>query len=134
MERTFAGVAVLIVVIVLGWINFFVKKDSAGEEFRALAKDMVKHVDGYSANSDYYDWLADEGHDNVIEDAIMTEHTGRRRVRISVDEDKYFSDLLNWMIAEAQGGRATGVADALKKFKAEKFAEEPPPPKRPGSR
>jgi hypothetical protein len=94
----------------------FMHRSSAGDEYRKVAHKIVAHVDGYSAKPDYYDWLVDEAHDHVFNDAYNMDYS-RYRDRSWVDGDKYVEDLFSWMIDAANNDNAKGVADSLAKYR-----------------
>lgn len=130
MERIFGGLGVGAVVLIIAWAAFFLRRGSAGEEYRKLSHEMIAQVEGYSSKPDYYDWLVDQGHDTVFNDSYKVERRGRRSVRGTVDEAQYLDDLFTWMINEARTDNAAAVAAALEKFKAEELGMAEPPPKK----
>jgi len=134
MGRGLAGVGVGVVVLIMVWAGAFMRRGSAGEEYRVLSHQIITKVDGYSVKPDYYDWLVDEGHDTVFNDSFKMESRSRRRVQTWVDEDQYMDDLFAWMITQATTDRATGVAAALEKYRSEHRTPEPEPKKKQGYR
>jgi len=112
------GALALVGLLVFGIIHF-TNKSSASDEYRRQAHKIIAQVDGYSSKPDYYDWLADEGHDKVFGDAYYTEHRGRYGETAHVDRDQYLDELFEWMIDQAKSDNATAVADALTKFRSE---------------
>jgi hypothetical protein len=122
------GVGIAAVLLIAGYFLVFMKRDSAGEEYRLAARELVMEVEGYAARPDYYDWLVDYCHDQVFNDAVTMESRGRRRVDIIIDEDKYLRDLFHAMMEPSRKDGATGVSDALGKYWTKMQAEAQPPP------
>jgi hypothetical protein len=113
MGRTTLGLFVLVVFLFGGYFMIFLKRGTAGHEYRLAAREMIAQVEGYSQRQDYYDWLVDYAHDHVFNNAFKMESRGRRRVETWVDEGKYFDDLLQFMIEHARQDNAFGVVKAL---------------------
>ncbi len=105
----------------IGLISFMiyhvVHKSSSSQEYRRQAHTIVASLEGYTSKPDYYDWLADSGHDAVFNGAFHTEHRGRYGEKAWVDRDEYLDDLFAWMIEQATADHAPGVVDDLTKYR-----------------
>ncbi|MEX2218302.1 MAG: hypothetical protein WD749_06035 [Phycisphaerales bacterium] len=121
------GVGLLVFAIGMGVL--FYRRGEAGESYREAAREMIREVQGYSARAEYYDYLVDAAHDQVFNDATEIQPGGRRgRGKVVIDEEKYIRTLFDEMIRMANDERATGVADALAKYRLEHIVSETPAP------
>jgi hypothetical protein len=133
MNRFLLRAVIGAVLLVVATGAAFLKRSSAGEEYRKVAHKIVAQIDGYSAKPDYYDWLADWAHDKVFNESYhMAVPSRYSRDHSYVDDDKYISLLLETMIEEARTDNAVQVAEAVEKFR--KSIEEPEPPQPGGGR
>lgn len=104
-------------IAVVGFLVFhFMNKSSASGDYRRRAHAIIVQIDGYSAKPDYFDWLADEGHDKVFDGAYRTERRGRYSEKAWVDQGQYMDELFDWMIAQARTDNAPAVVEALTKY------------------
>lgn len=122
-----AGIGAVALLIAIG--AAFLKRGSAGEEYRRVAHKIVAQIDGYAAKPDYYDWLADWSHDKVFDEAYHMDLPSRHhRDRSYVDDQQYVTLLLKTMIEEARTDNAAQVAEAIDKYRLAHQAPEPPQP------
>ena len=98
-------------------IYHFANKSSSSQDYRRQAHRIVASLGGYAAKPDYYDWLADEGHDQVFDGAYHTEQRGRYGEKAWVDRDEYLDELFAWMIQQAKTDRADGIVDELTAYR-----------------
>jgi hypothetical protein len=110
-----AGLGVVALIIGLGIAYYH--RGSANDDFRKQAHKLIARVEGYSARPDYYDYLVDEAHDEVFNDAYHMEVSRRGGDRSWVDRGQYEHDLFAAMIRRAGDDHATGVVEALTKFR-----------------
>jgi hypothetical protein len=108
--------------LLIAWGMYSMRKDHTSDEYRKVAHEMTRHIEGYKDKPDYYDWLVDAAHDEVFSSAFHSEMHGRRRIETWVDDDQYFHELLMAMQRKAGEDHAAHVAEVINKFMQEQEA------------
>jgi hypothetical protein len=117
--------ALVPVVLVIGYIAMYTRRDHASEDERKVSHRLVMNVEGYESGREYYDQLVNDAHDQCFEQCYHLEGTGRHDTSW-FDRDEYRRELFRLMIEQAHGDKATGVEAALIKYKNEHI--DPPAP------
>lgn len=127
------GLIVLLVVMLAGIGNMYLKKNRVGEEYRKEAHALIEKCDCYKANKDYCDWLVDVSHDVAFEHSYKVSYRPGGRYRASrdesaFDESAYAEELFTGMIARAKEDKAEVVVKSLEKMLKDLSGEEEPAP------
>ncbi|MBX3390716.1 MAG: hypothetical protein KF691_14810 [Phycisphaeraceae bacterium] len=133
------GAIVLLIALLAGIGNVYLKKSRVSDDYRKEAHALVEKCDCYSANKDYCDWLVDVTHDEVFEHSYKVKFAPGGRFRSTrdqstFDEGAYAEELFDGMLARAKDDKAEAVVASLEKLKKQLFEEEPesaptaPPP------
>lgn len=125
------GAIVLLVVILAGIGNVYLRKGRVSEEYRKEAHAIVEKCDCYATNKEYCDWLVDATHDEVFDHSYKVKFTPGGRFRSTrdestFDESAYAEELFDGMITRARDDKAEAVVASLEKMKKKIFEEEEP--------
>lgn len=123
------GAIVLLVALLAGIGNIYLKKNRIGEEYRKEAHALVEKCDCYKANKEYCDWLVDVSHDEAFEHSYKVSYRPGGRYRSSrddstFDESAYAEELFTGMIARAKEDKAEAVVKSLEKMLKDLSGEE----------
>ena len=121
MEKGIGSIIVVVIVVALGIGSRMWSSSSASADYKKEAIALMQHVEGYSANPDYFIWLAEFSHDVVFDDCCERERTGRRSSRLVVDEEKYYHALLTEAMHQAGRDNSPHISTALQTFRDDNF-------------
>jgi len=121
MEKGIGSLIAVVFVVGLVLGGRALGRSSASAEYKKEAIALMQHVEGYSANPDYFHWLAEFAHEVVFDDCCTRVRTGRRSSRIVVDEEKYFYNMLTEAMMQAGRDNAPHICTALQTFRDENY-------------
>lgn len=121
MEKGIGSIIVVVIVVAIGIGSRMWSSSSASADYKKEAIALMRHVEGYAAKPDYFDWLAEYSHEVVFDDCCERERTGRRSSRLVVDEEKYYHALLTEAMKQAGRDNSPHISNALQTFRDNNF-------------
>lgn len=121
MEKGIGTIVVIVLALAVGIGSRMWASSSASADYKKEAVALMQHVEGYSANPDYFNWLAEFAHEVVFDDCCEYERTGRRSRRLVVDEEKYYHAVLTEAMMQAGRDNSPHISNALQTFRDANF-------------